>query len=142
MRYIEEILDHAVFFARHFQLEDPAVVITAMLLELGLPTQNLGYYYLKDAILLSYTRPVRALSLGLYAEVAGIQGPGVTAEQVEKAITSAIAEAWTERDEGIWRCYFDWSCRYRKPTNMVFVTRLGRFLELWLGCCKGVSHVS
>ena len=51
-RTLEDILEHAVFLARHFRKNDLQPVVTAILLELRVPTNCIGYYYLKDAIIL------------------------------------------------------------------------------------------
>ena len=128
---IEETLDHAAFLARHVGKHDLLSAVNAILMELRIPTQYIGYYYLRDAIILSYTRPAWAVTVGLYSEIARLHGPEINSRQVEQAIRSVIEDAWEMRDKQIWCCYF--GADRGRPSNMVFITRIGRFLELWQG---------
>ena len=78
----------------------------------------------------------------MYSEIARKHGAGVTSQQVEQAIRSAIEGAWKVREEDLWRVYFapDRLGNLKKPQSIVFITRIGQFLELWRGCCKEVSY--
>ena len=55
-----------------------------------------------------------------------------------------IHDAWENRDEAVWRCYFPSNQEgfVEKPSNGEFISRVARFLELWQGCCKGVNYES
>lgn len=139
---IEYTLKHVVFLARHLKDCDLQYVITAALLELGVPTKTMGFDYLEKAILIFFEHPARTLTKDIYPTVGNSYTPPVTAYQVEKSIRGAINEAWKERNDRIWCCYFppDESGRIRRPSNGEFISMLARFLQLWQGSCKGVRQ--
>ena len=66
----------------------------------------------------------------LYPEVAARCNG--TPSQVERSIRSAIATAWKNRDETLWRRYFmpDKEGTVPKPTNADFITRVADVLTV------------
>lgn len=139
---IEVTLDHALFYARHLNMCDPKYVATAVLLELGISTHRDGFEYLVRAIALYSRNPLQLYAKQLYIEVGEDAGTDDSAKQVEQAIRSVIIEAWKLRDDEVWRCYFpaDKNGSIPKPSNGYFISRIGRFLQLWEGCCEGVCY--
>lgn len=101
-----------------------------ILLTLGVPTKLRGYPYLREALLRSMKDPNQSVTKELYPAVAG--ACGATAIQVERSIRSAIQAAWENRDEQVWRMYFqpgpDGSIP--RPTNATFISRLAECLTL------------
>lgn len=139
---IEGTLKHALFLARYLNKSGLQYAVIAVLLELGIPTQDMGFDCLKNAIILTYDKPIQVLAKGLYPTVGQHYTPEVGEYQVEQAIRSAITKAWADRDESVWSYYFppEANGKAKKPTNAEFITRIARFLELWEGCCKEVDY--
>lgn len=74
--------------------ETPVSRITRLLTGLGMPTNLLGFMYLRQALLLTTADPalLRGLMHGVYPQVA--EAFGTTAHSVERAIRHAIGQAW------------------------------------------------
>lgn len=135
---IEETLEFAQLLARHLQKTDLLAAVVAILMELNITTHNIGYYYLRDAILISYEKPGTEVMKGVYHEIAESYGAGVNENQVEQAIRDVIIKAWKRRNPAAWDTFFGRGASgcFRKPTNECFFTEIARFLELWQGCCE------
>ena len=106
------------------------VSVGAILFSLGIPTKLRGHACLREAILSMARKPGQSITKELYPEVARICNG--TATQVERSIRSAIAAAWKNRDEALWRRYFmsDRAGKVGKPTNADFITRLADVLSV------------
>ena len=87
--------------------------ITNTLLTLGVPTKLKGYAYVREAVEVMAQHP-------------GLSITGASPENVERSIRGAIASAWDNRDEQIWRMYFGANAGQllRRPTNAAFISRL------------------
>lgn len=138
---IERTLQHVVFLARHLYPCDLECVTTAVLLELGVSAKYAGFDYAVKAILLYLEDPTRMLTKDVYPTISKMYKPPAKAYQVERSMRTAINEAWENRDDGIWSCYFppDRNGEIRRPTNAEFISMIGRFVKMWQGCCKGGS---
>lgn len=103
---------------------DPSTEVSNLLLALGIPTKLRGYAYLREAVLLIAREPSQSITKVLYPEVA--RRCGCAAMHVERGIRSAVATAWSVRDENIWRLYFqpDAAGTIPRPTNAAFISRL------------------
>ena len=103
---------------------EPANQVSNLLLALGSPTKLRGYAYLREAVLLIAENPSQSITKVLYPEVA--RRCGCAAMHVERGIRSAVAAAWSTRDENIWRLYFqpNASGNISRPTNAAFISRL------------------
>lgn len=103
---------------------DKRTQVSNLLLALGIPTKLRGYGYLREAILLASEDPSQSITKILYPEVA--RRCGCAPAHVERSIRSAIAAAWSHRDEQVWRLYFaaDETGTIPRPSNGTFVTRL------------------
>ena len=139
---IEGTLKHAKFLARHLNRCALQYAAVAVLLELGIPTKRVGFEYLKQAIVIYVEDPVQAAMKGVYPVVGKHYETEPTAEQVEQSIRSAINEAWEVHDEKVWRYFFktDRDGNIEKPSNVEFISKIARFLELWQGYCEEVTY--
>lgn len=108
--------------------QNPLTNVSAILFALGVPTKLRGYACLREAILCMVRKPDQSITKELYPAVALLCNG--TASQVERSIRSAIAAAWKNRDELLWRQYFgaDGEGRLSKPTNADFITRVADLL--------------
>lgn len=140
---IESTLRHVLFYARTLNNCELEYVIIAVLLELGIPTKNMGFSYLKSALGLYRGDAAQLITKEIYPDVAKNYDPKPTTFQVESSIRRAIKIAWINRNDTSWAYYFqpDEDGQIRRPTNAEFISRVAYFLELWQGCCKGVSRV-
>lgn len=113
-----------------FSQPDPRTAVSNLLLTLGVPTKLRGYAYLREAILERMRDPTQSVTKELYPTVAALCCG--TAIQVERCVRSAIAAAWSRRDEQIWRLYFqpDADGTLPRPTNTAFISRLADSLAL------------
>lgn len=139
---IEGTLNHALFLARHLNTGDLHCKALVVLLELGFPTDRDGFQYLKNAIVFYCAKPRQMITKEIYPAVGRLYDPQAGERQVETAIRSVIKEAWENRDEEVWACYFpkDRNGTVKRPTNREFVSRVACFLELWQNCCKEVAY--
>lgn len=109
---------------------DPRAFVSSLLLSLGIPTKLRGYAYLREAVLLMVKDPGQSITKELYPAVGGLCGSN--AIHVERSIRSAIASAWSRRDDRVWQMYFQ-ACpdgSIPRPTNAAFISRLADSLNL------------
>lgn len=107
-----------------FAHPDPRTAASNLLLTLSVPTKLKGYSNLRDAIPMVMKDPSISLTKELYPAVGKLCNS--SSQQVERAIRSAIQAAWLQRDEQVWRMYFqpEKNGRIPKPTNGAFISRL------------------
>lgn len=107
---------------------DPRTAAANLVLSLGIRTKLKGYSYLREAIPMALKNPGVSLTKELYPEVGKLFG--VNAVQVERAVRGAINSAWLQRDEQVWRMYFQPGAdgSVPRPTNGTFITRLAQCL--------------
>lgn len=124
---IEEMLCRSS--APVFLAPSPYSTVTAVLLELGVPTSRKGFRYSREAILLLSKDPTLQITKEIYPAVGKMFG--AEAESVEKNIRDVIAAAWRQRDEALWRRYFPIAPNGQvpRPSNGVFLTRLTEVLS-------------
>lgn len=135
---LEETLEHALFLAKYFRKGDLQSVTIAVLFELGIDTDILGFEYLKRAIGLCCTAPGQMVMNEVYPSVGKMFDAKPNKHQVEQTIRTAITKAWKDRDDQVWRIFFppDKNGVIQKPSNGEFITRIAYFLQLWQGCYK------
>lgn len=139
---IEATLRHVRFLAYQLHNCDYRCVVITALLELGIPTKLAGFNLLQYAIVICFNHPELITVKEVFQEVKQQYAPGISIEQIDQAIRTAITEAWGFRDDTVWQCYFPqvMSHGMKKPTNAEFITQLAKLLELWDGCDKAASH--
>ncbi len=135
---IDESLVHIISLAKHMQGCDISYVALLILLELNIPTNQVGFDFLIHAIVAFYKNPLQTMCKGIYPTVAACYDHDVSQEEIEQAIRSVIKKGWKNRDELVWKYYFSHnsSDNMKKPTNSEFISRIGRVLQLWQGCCE------
>ena len=111
-------------------VQDPRVAASNMLLALGVSTKLRGYGYLREAIAETVHNPGQMVTKELYPKVGKLCD--ATPTQVERSIRSAIAKAWQQRDEAIWRQIFRTSPGnvLERPTNAVFISGIAERIIL------------
>lgn len=100
-----------------------------MLLSLSLSTKHAGFRFLEDAVVLVEQNRSQSMTKVLYPEIG--KRYNCSAYAVERAIRNAISRGWENRDEQVWRLYFN---QYKngqlvKPTNTVFICALADVLR-------------
>ncbi|OUP23299.1 sporulation initiation factor Spo0A C-terminal domain-containing protein [Gemmiger sp. An194] len=99
---------------------------------IGVPTNVQGRYYIETALDWILRQPGHryAITKELYPMVAKIYG--VTANNVERAIRHAIANAFTRGNVEYLNRYFGYTVDSRKdkPTNSEFLTMVARRLQM------------
>ena len=138
----EETLYHALFLAQHLSKGDLKDGLVYILYELEMPSHNIGYHYVKNAILLFYKDPVHMLLRGIYQTVIETVNPSASYEQLEQSMRSVIGQSYKSCDPRLWRIYFRSRGRQKKkrPSNFEFISEISNFMELWQACCKEVSY--
>ena len=100
---------------------DETALTRQMLHELGIPVHRIGYRQLCIAIPLAARDPSLHITKELYPYIASRFGYS-NWHPVERAIRSAIYDAWNRRDTAIWNLYFP---GYEKvPPNKLFILEL------------------
>ena len=109
---------------------DMRTAVSNVLLGLGISTKLRGYAYLREAILETIAHPGQSITKELYPAVG--KTCGATKIQVERSIRSAIGKAWENRDDALWRMYFqgESACKPDRPTNAVFITTIADRLDM------------
>lgn len=133
---------HAQNRAQYMHSCGSAYIIHISLKELGIPTDEIGYVYAKNAVAMLSENRTATLANGIYLAVGMLTDPMAGEKQVEQAIRSAIKKAWKRRDDDTWRCYFPIGSAGRTecPSNRDFLIAVVDFIELWEGCCKEVEY--
>ena len=134
---IEKTLDHILFLARRFQLDDARYIAKIIVINLGIQPKYDGYRYLVQAIFLCLESPVQLSNKNLYAALESLYNKTVDAEQIEQAIRSAIRQAWKKRDDQVWSCYFPYDAygNIARPSNGDFISTVACVVDLWKGWC-------
>lgn len=109
---------------KHTETLSPSDLVNSMLISLGIPSRLRGYVFLKDAILLMIQSPGQSITKELYPSVGDAHNS--TVFQVERSIRSAIAAAWEQKNEEIWRKHFSVGPDGHVPrqSNGAFIARL------------------
>lgn len=129
-------LDYAHLLARHLNSDDLQCAAIAILFELGIPTNRVGFDYLVQAIMLCYENPTLMVTKEIYPAVGRQYETAASSFQIEQAIRGAITAGWKRRDEMVWEFYFaaDEEGRLKRPTNSQFISKAAYFLKLMLRC--------
>ena len=138
----QETLYHALAMAQLLSKCDLQEGLVYILLELEMESYQIGYHYVKNAILLFYRNPVHMVMTGIYQVLIEQFGSCVTYKQIEQAMRAAIGQAHRDCDLQTWGYYFrnNGDRKGKRPKNYVFVSHVAAFLELWQACCKEVSY--
>lgn len=138
----EETLYHALFLARHLSGADLQDGLVYVLYELEMPSHNIGYHYVRNAILMFYQDPIHTLLQGIYQAVIEKVNPSASYEQVEQSMRSVIGHTYKNRDPQVWKIYFhvNGAGTAKRPSNFEFISKITSFMELWQACCKEVSY--
>ena len=109
---------------------DPLNYVSNILLSLSIPPRLDGYAMARDAILIQAGRPKMSITKELYPIVAASHG--CKRDSVERCIRNAIKIAWNNRNESVWRMYFQPQAdgTLRRPSNGTFITQLANSLQL------------
>lgn len=134
-------LDHILLLARHLEKCNARGAVVVMLMELGVPTQCIGFEFLKMAILHFCENPTRALHKDIFRQIMQQCGQN-SEEQVDQAIREAIKKAWKYGSRLAWDWYFAYDGRRRtdRPSNAEFISRIARLLEMWQNNSKEVAN--
>ena len=103
---------------------DPEDYITGLLVDLGAPTSQQGFRFLRSGILLLMADPSQQLTKVLYPAIA--EEYGTNTVNVEKALRTTVTTAWLSRRDSVWRSYFPPAPtgQIPRPTAGQFLTRL------------------
>ncbi|MBE5940407.1 MAG: hypothetical protein E7266_08415 [Lachnospiraceae bacterium] len=106
--------------------------VTELLHMLGLPAHIKGFYYIREAIIISTYKPqlLNSITKSLYPEIANSYHTSVAS--VERAIRHAIEVAWSRGNIEILTEYFGHSIAYHKgkPTNSEFISIIVDYLRI------------
>lgn len=141
---IEKTLDHILFLARRFRIHDARYIAKIILLELGIQPKYDGYRYLVQAVILYLEAPVQLSIKNLYLALTALYNGTVDEKQIEQSIRSAIRQAWKNRDDPIWCCYFpyDTNGEIVRPSNGDFIATVACVVDLWKGWCHNYENVT
>lgn len=100
--------------------------VSKLMLELGIPAHLRGYYYLREAVLLSAKdmELVGSVTKLLYPVIA--RGYKTTAQRVERAIRNAIEVSWERGNPAAFEELFGFSRETSspRPTNSEYIARI------------------
>ena len=124
--HIEKLLEYR---QRQSDQMDPQSIVSRHLQRLGLNPAMDGTKQLRVGIPLFAQDQNQRLAKELYPIIASLCRNG-SVDQVEHSIRDAIHQAWQNRDEEVWRCYFPHpkGTVPKCPNNKLFIARIA--LEL------------
>ena len=100
--------------------------VSKMMLELGSPAHLRGYYYLREAVLLSVEdmELVSSVTKLLYPVIA--RSHKTTSQRVERAIRNAIEVSWERGNPEVFEDLFGFSRETQspRPTNSEYIARI------------------
>lgn len=106
--------------------------ITDIMLDIGVPAHLKGYFYLRDAILLSGKdmNVVGSVTKLLYPTIA--KGFHTTDQKVERAIRSVIEVSWSRGNTNTFQEMFGYSplTGRNRPTNSEYIARIADKVRL------------
>ena len=139
---MDNMLEHLLFLARRFKKSEVRYVAIILLMEFGVPTRYIGFEHLVKAIVIYVQDPDLVMRKGLYNLIAEQCGGRADVPQIERAIRSAIEHSWQKEESEAWDIYFTAGkrCGIKKPTNVEFISRLAKTIELWMGCCDAYEQ--
>jgi DNA-binding response OmpR family regulator len=119
---VEEVL--AQVEGEPVRLPDPEDYITGLLVNLGAPTSQQGFRFLRTGMLLMMDDPGQQLTKTLYPAIAEVYG--TSPQNVEKGLRTTVTTAWLRRRDNVWRAYFPPAPggQIPKPTAGQFLRRL------------------
>ena len=140
---IEKTLDHILFLSRRFRVYDAKYIAKIIVLNLGVQPKYDGFRYLVQAIILFLEAPVQLSNKNLYLALVAIYNGTVDAQQIEQSIRSAIRQAWNNRDDKVWCCYFpvNDNGEIARPSNGDFIATVACVVDLWKGRCRNYDNV-
>lgn len=134
----ERILEFSKIYSADFSQEQQTypnieVAVTEIIHKIGIPASIKGYYYLREAIMMSVENSeyLHAVTKSLYPSVA--RHFNTTAPRVERAIRHSIDVAWLRGNAEGFRTYFGYTPdTHPKPTNSEFIAIITDMLRLKL----------
>lgn len=126
------MLEYIAALARQLDGFDTEYIILVMLMELEFEESHDGFDYLRTAIYIFAEEKESLITQSLYSAVASCYGRKIKESAIERAIRTAIEAAW-ENHSGMLYAFFP---SEERPSNIKFIARMARCLELWKGCCK------
>ncbi len=115
-------------------MNDPQLesYITEIMLEMGVPAHLKGYYYLRNAILMTErdAETVTSVTKLMYPVIA--RRFKTTDQKVERAIRNAIEVSWERGNVQVFEKLFGYSVRDGKsrPTNSEYIARIADKIRL------------
>lgn len=124
-------LRHIEFVADKMKGCDRSTLTMAVLFELDIPTNQLGFDYLLNAIVVFSKNPYQTLRTGIYPAAAACYEQEVSSEEMEQAIRAVIKKAWKNKIDDDWKHYFSPNANgiIKKPTNSEFISKIGRVVQ-------------
>lgn len=106
--------------------------VSKLMLELGIPAHLRGYYYLREAVLLSAKdmELVGSVTKLLYPVIA--RAYKTTSQRVERAIRNAIEVSWERGNPAVFEDLFGFSrvTSSPRPTNSEYIARIADKVRL------------
>lgn len=125
-------LAHIASFAGWFDRQDRRSVVTALLLDLGMLAKYDGFDYLVCIIPAYMEDHQRSASKELYPLAADLCRGESGNRCVERSLRKAIRSTWARGSRKARQLYFPPEIYGdTPPSNMCFIARIGRLLELW-----------
>lgn len=111
---------------------NPEILVTKIIREVGVPVHVKGYHYIRAAIIFILNNPdtQRSVTRVVYPVVAQVYN--TTPSKVERAIRTAIELAWDHGEyDNLYR-YFGSTVLYRRgrPTNCEFLSMIADHIRL------------
>lgn len=126
------MIDYLAALARQLSGFDSEYVILIMLMDLEFVEKHNGFEYLREAIYILCEEHEALVTQSLYSAVAARCGRRVSDSVIERSIRTAIEAAWENQGQ-LWRIFFPSD---KRPSNIEFISKMAKYLELWKGCCK------
>ena len=104
--------------------------VTAVLLEIGVPANIIGYQYLRTAILMAINNmeSVTCVTKQLYPVLA--KRYKTTSERIERSMRHGIEVAWNRGKREVSQRYFGYTVTNNRPTNSEFIAMIADHIQI------------
>ena len=123
--------------ARSLDRSDPQAAANAVLMQLGVPANNVGHEYLIRVIAAVLANPFLNMTEA-WQSVSKELPARVSYKAWNQAMTDVIKRGWEHRDPERWSRFLgaEWIWEEKRPSNSEFIFEVARFLRLWQGCYR------
>lgn len=133
----KNLLEYILFLSRHLHGCKIRCIVNAILIELDIPVERMGYEFLLRGAVMLYRDCTQRLTKEIYPQVSKSFGGSVGEDTVEGEMRATVKIGWKRGVVEIWEMFFPTpkGAERTAPSNKVFLLKIVRVLQLWKDIC-------